>query len=259
MVNGQPWQSNGAKQVLARIAEHPHWKSRKQWVDRGQERQAPRRRPGPRRLARRAPAHRRHRATESRRHARGAHRPGGHRGHQYLAGPDRRVRLRRGHRHGRITTGDTDVAPMTGLSAGSKTIYTVGAAVHAGGERRAQADVRDRGGGARGLGRTTSSSWTARSSCAACPTRASRWPPSARRATSTCRRSPPVLGKANPAFTQQAPASRPSSRGIEVDPDTGEVTLLDFVVVQDVGQGHQPAGRRGPDAGRGRAVPSAWR
>ena len=26
MVNGQPWQSNGAKQVLARIAEHPHWK-----------------------------------------------------------------------------------------------------------------------------------------------------------------------------------------------------------------------------------------
>ena len=29
----------------------------------------------------------------------------------------------------RITTGDTDVAPMTGLSAGSKTIYTVGAAV----------------------------------------------------------------------------------------------------------------------------------
>src|SRR5437899_8460601 len=32
MVNGQPWQSNGGKQVLARIAEHPHWKSRKQWV-----------------------------------------------------------------------------------------------------------------------------------------------------------------------------------------------------------------------------------
>ena len=29
----------------------------------------------------------------------------------------------------RITTGDTDTAPMTGLSAGSKTVYTVGAAV----------------------------------------------------------------------------------------------------------------------------------
>src|SRR5207253_2851758 len=29
----------------------------------------------------------------------------------------------------RITTGDTDVAPVTGLSAGSKTVYTVGVAV----------------------------------------------------------------------------------------------------------------------------------
>ena len=29
----------------------------------------------------------------------------------------------------KITTGDTDVAPMTGLSAGSKTTYTVGVAV----------------------------------------------------------------------------------------------------------------------------------
>src|SRR5262249_56161361 len=29
----------------------------------------------------------------------------------------------------RITTGDTDSAPVTGLSAGSKTVYTVGAAV----------------------------------------------------------------------------------------------------------------------------------
>src|SRR5438094_6882322 len=28
MANGQPWQSIGAKQVLARVAEHPHWKSR---------------------------------------------------------------------------------------------------------------------------------------------------------------------------------------------------------------------------------------
>ena len=31
MANGQKWQSNGAKQVLARIAEHPLWKNRKAW------------------------------------------------------------------------------------------------------------------------------------------------------------------------------------------------------------------------------------
>ncbi len=67
-------------------------------------------------------------------------------------------------------------------------------------------------------------------------------------------KTPPVLGKANPAFTQQAPGFAAQLARLELDPDTGEVTLLDFVVVQDVGQGHQPDGRRGPDAGRGRAV-----
>ncbi len=52
----------------------------------------------------------------------------------------------------RITTGDTDTAPLTGLSAGSKTIYTVGAAVMRGGGGRAPPDARDRGRGAGGLG-----------------------------------------------------------------------------------------------------------
>ena len=31
MANGQPWQSNGAKQVLEPLAEHPLWKNREQW------------------------------------------------------------------------------------------------------------------------------------------------------------------------------------------------------------------------------------
>src|SRR5688572_10486758 len=31
MANGQPWQSNGAKQVLQRLAEHPLWKNRAEW------------------------------------------------------------------------------------------------------------------------------------------------------------------------------------------------------------------------------------
>src|SRR5689334_8905084 len=32
MVNNQPWQSNGATEVLKRVAEHPLWKSRAEWV-----------------------------------------------------------------------------------------------------------------------------------------------------------------------------------------------------------------------------------
>ena len=102
MANGQPWQSNGAKQVLARLAEHPLWKNRDGV---GGERQqgrprAARHRARARRLARRAPADGRHGAAQSRRLAQRAHRPGRHRGHQHRAGPDRRLGLRRRHRQG---------------------------------------------------------------------------------------------------------------------------------------------------------------
>ena len=53
-------------------------------------------------------------------------------------------------------------------------------------------------------------------------------------------KTPPVLGKANPAFTQQAPGFAAQLARLELDPDTGEVTLLDFVVVQDVGKAINP-------------------
>src|SRR4029450_3707793 len=31
MANNQPWLSNGGAEVLARLAEHPHWKKRAEW------------------------------------------------------------------------------------------------------------------------------------------------------------------------------------------------------------------------------------
>jgi CO/xanthine dehydrogenase Mo-binding subunit len=55
----------------------------------------------------------------------------------------------------------------------------------------------------------------------------------------------PVLGAAHPAFSQQAPAFAAQLARIEVDPDTGEVTLHDFVVVQDVGKAINPIGVEG--------------
>src|SRR5256884_6947 len=50
----------------------------------------------------------------------------------------------------------------------------------------------------------------------------------------------PVLGVANPAFTQQAPAFAGQLARIEIDRDTGEVTLHQFVVAQDVGKAINP-------------------
>jgi CO/xanthine dehydrogenase Mo-binding subunit len=54
-----------------------------------------------------------------------------------------------------------------------------------------------------------------------------------------------VLGVAHPAFSQQAPAFAAQIARIEVDPDTGEVTLHDFVVVQDAGRAINPLGVEG--------------
>ena len=145
----------------------------------------------------------------------------------------------------KITTGDTDVAPVTGLSAGSKTIYTVGVAVmQAAQDARRQtleiaageleAAVQDleivdgrvvvRGVPDRGItltpdrqeGQSLHVEGAAR--CSAPPTRPSR---------------------------QQAPAFAAQIARIEVDPDTGEVTLHDFVVVQDAGRAINPLGVEG--------------
>ena len=57
---------------------------------------------------------------------------------------------------------------------------------------------------------------------------------------------PPVLGvEPIAAFAVQAPAFAAQLARIEVDPDTGEVTLHDFVVAQDVGKAINPLGVEG--------------
>jgi CO/xanthine dehydrogenase Mo-binding subunit len=56
---------------------------------------------------------------------------------------------------------------------------------------------------------------------------------------------PPVLGTATPAFSQQAPGFAAQIARVEVDPDTGETTLHDFVVIQDVGKAINPLGVEG--------------
>src|SRR5437867_266065 len=125
-VNGQPWQNNGAKQVLARIGSHPHWTTRKQWVAEAKN--------GKRRgvglalggwLGGLQPTGATVRLN-----------PDGSlavlTGQVDIAGTNIALAQIAASAYGidvdkvRITTGDTDVAPVTGLSAGSKTVYTVG-------------------------------------------------------------------------------------------------------------------------------------
>jgi CO/xanthine dehydrogenase Mo-binding subunit len=239
MVNGQPWQSNGGKQVLARIAEHPHWKSRKQWVTAGKN--------GKRRgvglalggwLGGLQPTGATVRLN-----------PDGTlavlTGQVDIAGTNISLAQIAASAYGvdtdlvRITTGDTDVAPMTGLSAGSKTIYTVGAAVlQAAEDARRQtfeiaaaeleASVHDL--------ELVDGKITVRGA----PNKGITLATIGKKGNLYMSKTPPVLGKANPAFTQQAPGFAAQLARLELDPDTGEVTLLDFVVVQDVGKAINP-------------------
>jgi CO/xanthine dehydrogenase Mo-binding subunit len=244
MANGQPWQSNGAKQVLARIAEHPHWKSRKAWAA-----AAPR---GKRRgvglglggwLGGLQPTGATVRLN-----------PDGSlavlTGQVDIAGTNIALAQIAASAFGvdtdlvRITTGDTDTAPVTGLSAGSKTVYTVGAAVlQAAEDARRQAfeiaaseleasihdlELVDGKIAVRGV-----------------PDKGITLAAIGKKGNLYMSKTPPVLGKANPAFTQQAPAFAAELARLEVDPETGEVTLHDFVVVQDVGRAINPLGVEG--------------
>ncbi|HEX5528904.1 MAG TPA: xanthine dehydrogenase family protein molybdopterin-binding subunit [Methylomirabilota bacterium] len=244
MVNGQPWQSNGAKQVLARIAEHPHWKTRKQWVAAGKD--------GRRRgvglalggwLGGLQPTGATVRLN-----------PDGSlavlTGQVDIAGTNIALAQIAASAYGvdtdqvRITTGDTDVAPMTGLSAGSKTIYTVGAAVLQAAEdarrqtfeiaaKELEASIHDL--------ELVDGKLTVRGM----PDKGITLATIGKKGNLYMSKTPPVLGKANPAFSQQAPGFAAQLARLEVDPDTGEVTINDFVVVQDVGKAINPIGVEG--------------
>jgi CO/xanthine dehydrogenase Mo-binding subunit len=246
MANGQKWQSNGAKQVLARIAEHPLWKNRKAW------------------------------SSQSGKNGRGLCGTGlavggwipglQPTGATVRLNPDGSLTVLTGQvdiagtnialaqiaatAYGldvdkvKITTGDTDVAPMTGLSAGSKTIYTVGTAVMeaakdarkqtlqiAAAEMEAAIDDLEIENGRvviRGV-----------------PDKHVTLASIGKKGNLYMSKIPPVLGVSHPAFAVQAPAFAAELAKIEVDPDTGQTTIHDFVVVQDAGKAINPLGVEG--------------
>ncbi len=246
MVNGQPWQSNGAKEVLERVGAHPLWEGRAEWAQSGRHNGRGLRGTG---LALGGWL--------------GGLQPTGATvrlnpdgslsvltGQVDIAGTNIALAQIAASAYGvdiekvRITTGDTDSAPITGLSAGSKTIYTVGAAVlEAAQDARRQTldiaateleasihdlDIED--------GRVT---------ICGVPDRAVTLAAIGKKGNTYMSKVQPVLGTSRPAFSQQAPGFAAHLARIEVDPDTGEITLHDFVVVQDVGRAINPIGVEG--------------
>jgi CO/xanthine dehydrogenase Mo-binding subunit len=239
MANNQPWASNAAYEVLERLAQHPSWKKRDEWK-------------------KSAPAGKLRGTGLSLGGWLGGLQPTGATvrlnpdgslsvltGQVDIAGTNIALAQIAATAYGldidkvKITTGDTDVAPMTGLSAGSKTVYTVGAAVlQAAQDARQQTleiaakeleaavqdlEIEDGKVVVRGV-----------------PDKGVTIASIGKKGNLYMSKVPPVLGVANPAFTQQAPAFAGQLARIEIDPDTGEVTLHGFVVVQDVGKAINP-------------------
>jgi CO/xanthine dehydrogenase Mo-binding subunit len=246
MANGQPWQSNGARQVLQRLAEHPLWKNRAEW---------------------KAKSGKDGRGLCGTGLSVGGWIPGLQpTGATVRLNPDGSLQVLTGQvdiagtnialaqiaatAYGvdidkvKITTGDTDTAPMTGLSAGSKTIYTVGTAVmQAAQDARRQTleiaakemeaaiedlEIEDGRVVVRGV-----------------PDKGVTLASIGKKGNLYMSKVPPVLGVAHPAFAVQAPAFAAQLARIEVDPDTGQLTLHDFVVVQDAGKAINPLGVEG--------------
>jgi CO/xanthine dehydrogenase Mo-binding subunit len=238
MANNQPWASNGAHEVLASAAAHPMWKDRAKW---------------------KGTANGKLRGT-------GLGLGGWLGGLQPTAAsvklnPDGTLSVLTGQvdiagtnialaqiaastfgvdiEKVKITTGDTDVAPVTGLSAGSKTVYTVGVAVMQAAQdaRRQTLEI---AAGELEAAMQDLEIVDGRVVVRGVPDRGITLTQIGRKGNLYMSKIPPVLGSAHTAFTQQAPAFAAQIARIEVDPDTGDLTLHDFVVVQDVGKAINP-------------------
>src|SRR5919202_3736716 len=140
----------------------------------------------------------------------------------------------------RVTTADTDAAPYAGATGGSKTMYTMGPAVlKAAQEARErvlkiaaaelEAAVEDlemvngevRVKGVPGKVKTLRDIYKLSASFGA--------------------KYEPVVGKGESAITQRSPGTGVHIARVRVDPDTGRVEPVRYIVVQDVGRAINPA------------------
>jgi CO/xanthine dehydrogenase Mo-binding subunit len=134
----------------------------------------------------------------------------------------------------RVTTGDTSTAPFAGISAGSKTLFTVGRAVRAAAEdarrqilntaaQRLEVPVEDL--------ECAGGVVTSRAD----PEKSITFARLARITTAFGAAYPPVVGRGAIAARKQAPAFSVQAAEVEVDTETGRVRVLRYLTAQDVG------------------------
>ncbi|MCC6174274.1 MAG: xanthine dehydrogenase family protein molybdopterin-binding subunit [Chloroflexi bacterium] len=246
MAHGQPWAVNGARECLEKLIEHPLWKGRAEWKASGGKDGHGLRGTGLS-VGGWVPGIQPTSATMKLN-------PDGTltvvTGQVDIAGTNLGLALIAAQTYGvdiekvKIVTADTDSAPITGISAGSKVTYTVGAVVmEAARDARQQTleiaaseleaavddlDIVDDKVIVQGVPDKTITLATI-----------------GKKGNTFQSKVPPVLGKGALGFSVQAPAFAAELARLEIDPDTGQITLHDFVVVQDVGKAINPVGVEG--------------
>jgi CO/xanthine dehydrogenase Mo-binding subunit len=136
--------------------------------------------------------------------------------------------------HINVSYGDTKTAPFAGMSAGSKTTYTVGRAVKLAAEDARQqlieiaarrwevspVDCEVSGGAVHVKGD---------------PDKSLTFPRLGKWTTNFGARFPVVVGRGAVSATKMAPGFTAQAADVEVDPDTGEITVHGFAIAQDAG------------------------
>ena len=246
MTHGQSWASHGARECLRAAVEHPIWKRRAEWKASGRKNGLGKRGTGlsvggwiPNIQPCSADV---------------KLNPDGHlsvlTGSVDIAGTNQGLAMLAATAYGvdvdkvRIVTGDTDSSPLAGLSAGSKTTYTVGVAVIAAAEdaRRQTLEI-----AASELETSIEDLEIAndRVVVRGVPDRSITLAEIGKKTNTMQSKLKPVHGAGRSAVTLQAPAFAAQLAEIEVDPDTGVITLHDFAAIQDVGFAINPLGIEG--------------
>jgi len=140
----------------------------------------------------------------------------------------------------RVSTVDTDSAPYSGATGGSKTIYTMGPAV-----MKAAQEARER------VLRIAAAELEASVEdlelihgevrVKGVPGKVKTLRDIYRLSASFGAKYEPVLGKGESAITQRSPGTGVHVARVRVDPETGRVQPIRYIVVQDVGKAINPA------------------
>jgi CO/xanthine dehydrogenase Mo-binding subunit len=246
MAHDRPWAVNGARECLERMMEHPLWKTREEWKASGGKDGAGLRGTGI---------------------SVGGWVPGAQpssatmrldtngtltvlTGSVDIAGTNQGLAMLAASEYGvdiekvKIVTGDTDSSPWTGLSAGSKTTYSVGTAVLAAAKDARQKTLQV---AATELEAALDDLDIEGDSVVVqgVPDKSMTLSAIAKKTTAIASGLGPIIGLGAAGVSVQAPAFAVQLARIEVDPDTGQITLHDFVIVQDVGKLINPLGAEG--------------